>query len=81
MKSCLQFSVTNYTVVLNNTDRNTGREIRSFMFSEEQERAQISFDGVIDENMHYRYHIRAYNRIGFNDSGTQEFGKWIMEVV
>ena len=51
------------------------------MFSEEQERAQISFDGVIDENMHYRYHIRAYNRIGFNDSGTQEFGKWIMEVV
>ena len=54
------------------------------MFSEEQERAQIfinSSDGSINENMHYHYHIRAYNRIGFSDSGTQEFSKWIMEVM
>jgi len=84
LESCLQYSVTNYTLVLNNTDRNTGREVGPFMFSEEQERAQIfinSSDGLIDENMHYHYHIRAYNRIGFNDSETQEFSKWIMEVV
>ena len=78
--SCLQYSVTNYTLVLNNTDRDIGREIGPFLFSEEQERAQIfinSSDGLIDENMHYHYHIRAYNRIGFNNSGTQEFSKWI----
>ena len=84
LESCLQYSVTNYTLVLNNTDRNAGREIGPFMFPEEQERAQIfinSSDGIIDENMHYHYHIRAYNRIGFNDSGTRVFSKWIMEVV
>ena len=54
------------------------------MFYEKQERAQIfinSSDGSINENMHYHYHIRAYNRIGFSDSGTQEFSKWIMEVM
>ena len=84
LESCLQYSVTNYTVILNNTDRNTRREIGPFMFSEEQERAQIfinSSDGSINENMHYHYHIRAYNRIGFNNSGTQEFSKWILEVM
>ena len=84
LESCLQYSVTNYTVILNNTDRNTRREIGPFMFPEEQERAQIlinSSDGSINENMHYHYHIRAYNRIGFSDSGTQEFSKWIMEVI
>ena len=84
LRSCLQYtSITNYTLVLNNTDRDTGREIGPFMFSEEQERAQIfinSSDGIIDENMHYHYHIRAYNRIGFNDLGTRVFSKWIMEV-
>ena len=84
LESCLQYSVTNYTVILNNTDRNTRREIGPFMFPEEQERAQIfinSSDGSINENMHYHYHIRAYNRIGFNNSGTQEFSKWILEVM
>jgi len=84
LEFCLQYSVTNYTVILNNTDRNTGREIGPFMFSEEQERAQIfinSSDGSINENMHYHYHIRAYNRIGFSDSGTREFSKWITEVM
>jgi len=63
LESCLQYSVTNYTAILNNTDRNTRREIGPFMFSEEQERAQIfiiSSDDLIDENMHYHYHIRAY---------------------
>jgi len=83
-ESCLQYSVTNYTVILNNTDRNTRREIGPFTFSEEQESAQIfinSSDGSINENMHYHFHIRAYNRIGFSDSGTQEFSKWIMEVI
>ena len=48
------------------------------MFSEEQERAQVfisSSDGSIDKNMHYQYRIRAYNRIGFSDSGTQDFSK------
>ena len=80
LEACLQYTVTNYSVILNNTDRNTEREIGPFMFSEEQGRAQIfinSSDGIIDENMHYHYHIRAYNRIGFSDSGTQEFSKWI----
>ena len=54
------------------------------MFYEKQERAQIfinSSDGSINKNMHYNFHIRAYNRIGFSDSGTQEFSKWIMEVM
>ena len=54
------------------------------MFYEKQERAQIfinSSDGSINKNMHYHFHIRAYNRIGFSDSGTQEFSKWIMEVM
>ena len=84
LESCLQYSVTNYTVILNNTDRNTRREIGPFMFYEKQERAQIfinSSDGSINKNMHYHFHIRAYNRIGFSDSGTQEFSKWIMEVM
>ena len=52
------------------------------MFSEEQERAQVfisSSDGSIDENMHYQYRIRAYNRIGFSDSGMQDFSKWNTE--
>ena len=89
LRSCLQYSVTNYTLVLNNTDRDTGREIGPFMFSEEQERAQIFMMALLMKICttiitlplsHYHYHIRAYNRIGFNDSGTRVFSKWITEV-
>ena len=65
-------------VVLNHAD--TGREVGPFVFSEEQEGALTfinSSDGSIDENTHSHYHIEL---ITDNDSGTQRFSKWIMEV-